>query len=200
MLRRPLMTVMCLSAMVALPVVPGCGEKRGRVPVTQETEGEKRSDRISPIALIEFSDQVPDILRRDLALLPEIRDIGGPITVIVGDIDNKTAGVVPTSDFEMVSSRIRSDLINSPVGEAKIDFVEDRARLRNLAAREDIRRNDGGLAEPEPYDADTTFALNLDVYRINRKNTNLYYMEAQLVSFATNRIVFSEQYEMKQIN
>ena len=42
--------------------------------------------------------------------------------------------------------------------------------------------------------------MNMDAYRIGRGDTGLYRMEVQIVSFTTNRIVFSNSYEMKQIS
>lgn len=196
--------VMLIAAVAAGPVfLAGCERtKRGRVPITEQTRGEERSDRILPIGLIEFSDQASELLKSELYGLPEVRDTAGPITVILGDINNQTAGVVPTSDFELVTSRIRSKLLNSNVGQNKVMFVERRARMQGLAAREDIRgANDPDApANPPAYDAATTYTMNLDVYRVNRNNTNLYGMDMTLVSFSNNRIVFSDTYEIKQVN
>ena len=53
------------------------------------------------------------------------------------------------------------------------------------------------LADPPVYDPRTTYALNGDFYRIGRGETNQYYMEVQLVHFASNEIVFSDRYDAK---
>ena len=62
------------------------------------------------------------------------------------------------------------------------------------------QRELGTASENEPrLDPQTTFVLNGDFYAIHRGNTNQYYMEFPLVSFATNEIVFSQRYDVKQL-
>jgi len=127
----------------------------------------------------------------------------------MGDINNKT-GIVSTNDYEYVTSGIRSRLINSRMAREKLHFVEQRARVERLAERERVATNPpagaqavefrGGVYFVPDYDASRTFALTMDVYRIGRGDTNLYSMEAQLVSLGTNRIIFSNEYQMKQVN
>ncbi|MEM6392981.1 MAG: hypothetical protein AAF797_09435 [Planctomycetota bacterium] len=171
------------------------------MPITAETQGERESRKILPVALIEFSDQVPDLLARDLDGLPVVRDTPGDIRIVLGDIKNSTGGLVPTSDFELVQGRIRSGLINSGVGQEKLVFVEHRARTSRIARAEQVAGDRAGtVASPDPYDAANTYTLLLDVERVARGNTQLYRMDAMLVSFLNNQIVFSKDYEVKQVN
>ncbi|MEM7682372.1 MAG: hypothetical protein AAF288_10495 [Planctomycetota bacterium] len=171
-------------------------EQKGRVPLTKDTEAEKNSDKILPTALLEFSDVVPETLKSDLRTrVPLIRDAIDPVTVILGDVDNQTQGVVLTSDFVAMLNRIRANLINSDSGRQKLRFVENRSRLARLAAREGVVP-----AEAPSYDPETTYALTMNVYKINRGNTNLYFLASQLTHFGTNQIVFEQDYEIKQVN
>lgn len=200
------LAAMLLGAGVLLA---GCGSTPGRVPVGQTTDAERRSAQQQPTSLTEFREQVPAELLQQLWELPEISEIPGPVTILMGDINNKT-GIVSTNDYEYVTSGIRSRLINSRMAREKLHFVEQRARVERLAERERVATNpppgasavewNGNVYFVPDYDASRTFALNMDVYRIGRGDTNLYSMEAQLVSLATNRIIFSNEYQMKQVN
>ena len=195
--------------LAALVVLAGCSSTPGRRPVGETTDAERRSAQQQPTSLTEFREQVPAELLQQLWELPEISEIPGPVTILMGDINNKT-GIVSTNDYEYVTSGIRSRLINSRMAREKLHFVEQRARVERLAERERVATNpppgasavewNGNVYFVPDYAASRTFALNMDVYRIGRGDTNLYSMEAQLVSLATNRIIFSNEYQMKQVN
>lgn len=203
--------LMLTAALVVPFVLTGCSQKYvGRVPVDETTPGEARNPRQLPTTLTEFSRLVPEDLLAQLPDLPEIRDRNGPVVILLGDVINKT-GVTPTADYEYVVSGIRSRLINSRAGRDRLVFVERRNRLENQAARERVAsdpvvRDDGviewngGRYFVPDYNAANTYVLNMDVYRVGRGDTGLYAMEVHLDSFATNRIVFSNRYEMKQIS
>lgn len=173
--------------------------KRGRLDPYETTKQEKRSDQVSTTALLEFSDQVPDRLIQDLYDLPIVRDTDGKVNLLIGDFNNQTR-IVPTSDFEMLAQRIRNQLINSQVATSKLRFTEKRARIERLADGEKVLNPDGSPIDAPAYDATKTYLLLGDFYRTNRANTNLYYMQFQLVNAASNDIVFSNSYEMKQAN
>ncbi|MEM9111307.1 MAG: hypothetical protein AAGC72_14935 [Planctomycetota bacterium] len=194
----------------ALVFLAGCqSSPPGRRPVGQTTDAERRSPQQQPTSLTEFRDQVPAELLQQLWELPEISEIPGPVTILMGDINNKT-GIVSTNDYEYVTSGIRGRLINSRSARDKLYFVEQRARVERLAERERVATNPppgqrvvtpgGGVYYVPDYDASRTFALTMDVYRIGRGNTNLYSMEVMLVSMGTNRIVFRDEYQMKQVS
>jgi hypothetical protein len=168
---------------------------RGRLEVSQTTEAEMDSEKVLPVTLVEFSEQASHRIVEDLVELPRIRDDAGRVTVILGDINNKT-GIVSSSEFEVVTARLRNNLINSDHARGTLRFVERRGRMQDLAAREGVA-SEQILADPPDYNPATTYALNGDFYRIGRGGTNQYYMEVQLVHFATNEIVFSDRYDAK---
>lgn len=192
---------MALLGCVALMAgsIGGCksyrGNSGGRLDVNSTTEAEWDSPKVLPASLTEFSDQASRQIVEDLVKLPQIRDNAGRVTVILGDINNKT-GIVSSTEFEMVTARLRNNLINSDLARPTLRFVERRARMQNLAAREGVASNKV-LADPPDYDPQTTYALNGDFYRIARGETNQYYMEVQLVHFSSNEIVFSDRYDAK---
>lgn len=177
----------------------GCqSEPRGRIEVQEATRAERESGLIQPTALIEFSDEVPRALVRDLAQSPKLAAAPRPIVILMGDINNKT-GVVSSDEFELVASRIRSNLINSSAKDQLV-FLERRARVSRLAEREGVLNPDTGTTERATLSGDATYLLSGDFYRVGRSNTNLYTMEFMLVKIDTTELVFSNRYDVKQEN
>jgi hypothetical protein len=181
-----------LFVAVAIGLGVGC-ETAERIDPSVTTDAELHSSQVLPVALIEFSDWVPQQLAKDLADIPLIRDVQQRVTVLMGDLNNKT-GNISSDEFELVRSRIRNSLLQSGYVRDRIKFVESNARMEYL------RQNERGLGStPSPeHDPGTAFALNGDFYRIGRGDTNQYYLEFQLVHFQTNEIVFSKRYDVKQ--
>ena len=191
----PLLAVLFVAAPLLLAA--GCQkDRRARIDPYETTRSEQQEAQILPVALLEFADQAPARLAADLQRLPEVED-DERSTVILGDIENQTR-IVPTSDFEVAMRRLRNSLINADLAGDKLAFVERRERVERLANRERVVGATGEIADPEGYDAASTYALNCDFIRINRGRVNLYYLQFQLVSFETNRIVWSDRYEVKQ--
>ncbi len=194
-----IVTTSCLLLLTACNTPDS--EHRGRVEVSETTKGEQTSNQVFPAALVEFADQVAADLPQKIAQIPELRT-GDRATVLVGDINNKTY-VVSSNDFEMVRSRIRNSVLQSDFVRSNVVFVENRARMGAVAQREGVGINPNtGTTGPGSYDPQTTWALNGDFYRIHRDtdkgDSNQYYMEFQLVNFATNQIVALPKYELKQ--
>lgn len=190
------------SAVVALTlaatlVAVGCSSPRGRLDTQETTKGEKSDPAVLMTALLEFADQVPERLIQDLYEDPDITAIEGKATILIGDFQNKTV-IVPTTDFEMVAQRIRNRLINSKVASSKLKFYEKRRRVERLADGEKVLNTDGSSVDAPAYDAKHTLLLLGDFYRTPRANTNLYYMQFQLVRASDNEILFSDSYEVKQ--
>ncbi len=197
-----LITLGAMAAVAGLLVLSACqdpaGHTGGRVGTTDTTDPEARSRKVLPAALIEFSDQAPRELVAKLMEIPAIRDAITPVTVILGDMNNQTQ-IVSTNDFEMMARRMRNNLINSDFARGKLSFVQDRSRVEALASREQVVTETGTTAAPPAYQAGSTYALIGDFYRVRRGDMNQYYMEFQLVSFATNQIVFSDRFDVKQL-
>lgn len=192
-IRTPLLAL----AMTGLALAgAGCKTEGGRVDISETTSSEKDSGDILPIAYVEFSDEAAQQLIQDLSHIDEIRDAPEPVTILIGDINNKT-GRIPSSEFEMVASRLRNNLIRSRIARNEMKFVERRARMERIAERERV----GSVevpAGPDDYDPATTFSLNTDAYLVSRGDTKQYYLEFTLSHFASNVIVDSFRYEMKQ--
>lgn len=177
-----------------LCLLVGCpSSSKGRVNVYDTTASETDSPKVFLVALMKFSDEVPGRLIQDLDELPLISDSPERVTVIMGDINNKTQ-IVSSDEFELVRSRIRNNLLQNKQVRRRIRFVENQKRMGHLR-RQELKGTDPG--DPQ-HDAENAYVLNGDFYRIQRGRVNQYYMEFLLVHFETNEIVFSGKYDVKQ--
>ncbi len=189
-----------LGALALMTMLSGCdnppkGQSGGRIGVSETTWSEQRSERVLPVALIEFSDQAAQQLAQDLARIRADGQIPDRVTILLGDIENKTQ-IVSSDEFEMSRSRLRSSLLQSQHVRGWVKWVEGRARMQYLRARE-LDTAQGFTPEPI-QDFDTAYALNGSFYRISRGDMGQYGFEFQLTRFATNEIVWSSWYEIKQ--
>lgn len=207
-MNRPVLTLLVCTLLLG---AVGCQTNSRRVPVGETTRPELDDQRQLPVTLAEFRDAAAGDILQALPTARCIADTPERVTILMGDINNKTT-VMSTTDYEYVASGIRSRLIRSQAGSNKLKFVEKRRRVENLAARErvatppapkDAQSEEifwgGGSYYVPDYDASKTYGLFMDVYQISRGKTSLFYIEAQLTSFATNEIFYSFTTETKQV-
>ena len=170
----------------------------GRIDPSVSTPAEENSSAIQVTALTEAGDRIPKQLTQDLLKFPPIRDSKYRIIVVLGDLNNKCPSV-SSNDFEALRSSIRSNLMQSQFIRDRVMFVEGRARLDALRAREGVA---GGGAPA--YDPAYTYTLNGDFYQISRSapdkgEVNQYVLQFSLVNFQTGELFpVGEQYVVKQ--
>ena len=203
--------MLMLSAALLLGAVGCKGTDSRRVPVGETTRPELDDKRQLPVSLIEFRESASADILQALPTARGISETPERATILLGDINNKTTSM-STNDYEYVVSGIRSNLIRSQAAGNKLKFVETRRRVENIAANErvatapapvvaqgeEIKWGGGSYYVPD-YDANSTYGMFMDVYEIRRGKAGLYYIEVQLVSFATNEIIYSFQTETKQV-
>lgn len=192
--RRMLIAAILIWPLAACDAPPR-GKSSGRIGISETTWSEEHSERVLPVGLVEFSDQAAQQLAQDLARIRADGEIPDRVTILFGDLENKTQ-IVSSDEFELVRARMRSSLLQSSHVRGWVKWVEGRARMQYLRSRE-LDTASGFTPEPV-QDFDTTYALNGSFYRINRGDTNQYGFEFQLTRFATNEIVWSSWYEIKQ--
>ncbi|MFO0830591.1 MAG: hypothetical protein U0637_01985 [Phycisphaerales bacterium] len=182
---------------------PPRGDSGGRVDVTRTTPAERNDARVNTASLFEFSDQVSQQLAADLSQVPELNGEYRS-TIVFGDINNKT-GIVSSNDFEAFRMRIRGKLMQSRGVLKNVQFVENKARADDLIRRETGGSGDllqeGTRQERAALNADYTYFLNGNMYRVERGNsaTNTYLMNFELTNMKTGAIIWTnEPYEVKQ--
>ena len=190
----PRLTVLLVVLLASAFVIAGCSRRTtpGRIGIGDTTPDAMRSSEVLPVVLIEFSDEMPQRFINDMHRIPQIRDADERVVVFIGDINNKTQRVA-TSEFEILQRRIRANLANSDLARDKLQFVEGRARMRQLAQREGVA--DAG---PAAYDAQNTFVMNGDFYRTSRGSENYYYLEITLTHLGSNE-TYPYMYESRRV-
>lgn len=182
---------------------PPRGQDNYRVEPTDTTRAERNSPQVTVTELTEFSDQVVAQLTEDLKTVPALNE-GHRSTIVFGDLVNKT-GVVSTTDFEAFRSRIRQKLLQSKLVLQNVRFVEDRAKLEALQSREFGNTQDGSRGVPgRQLNADATFFLNGEFYRVNRdgrtEQSNYYGLSFNLMRANDGEVVWSNSpYESKRV-
>ncbi|MDX2115791.1 MAG: hypothetical protein SFZ24_09285 [Planctomycetota bacterium] len=197
--------MLIVSACVA-PFVMACeqaprGDSGGRVSVGSTTPGEAASGLVRPADLVTASDDIALALAQDVDQMVTEDFQGKRVTVVFGDISNKTSKM-PTTDFEFVRDRLKSKLMDSRVVRNNARFVENRARREQLRQRELGQASDrmGGHTSDLPQPAvneDFFLFLNGNMYSVDRPDSRLYYMKFELMRSADGETVFSKDYEVK---
>ncbi|QOI99771.1 MAG: hypothetical protein HRU70_04450 [Phycisphaeraceae bacterium] len=173
------------GASAAIALFAGCaaqqGSDGGRIPSSESTRAERRSDQVTIQNLDEFADFVAQSVVLDLKDVPEISQSPKRATVIFGDIVNKT-GNVPTTDLEAIRRRINQRVARSDVFREKARWVAERRAVESARAKEGPLEGsvvvDQGQTIFDPYH---TYYLNFEVFRLNRGNVNDYKMSCTLM-------------------
>jgi hypothetical protein len=198
---KPALTLPLLALLAAM--LPACdspprGESSGRVGLNTTTRAETSSTAILPTSLVEASDKITQALAADIARIAEEEGKGYRVTIIVGNIENKTQGQVATQDFEFVRDRIRSNLLSSKMVRDNVAFRAERAGVEEVNRRElgpAAAANNGAIDAPN---VQYTLQLSGTMYGILRGSTNQYYIEFKLIRASDGLIVFSNNYEVKR--
>lgn len=186
---------------------PPRGQDNYRVEATDTTRAERNSPQVTVTELTEFSDQVVAQLTEDLKTVPELNQ-GYRATIVYGDMVNKT-GIVSTTDFEAFRSRIRQKLLQSRMVLQNVRFVEDRAKLEALQNREfggsrDVLQEGSRSGQGRQLNADYTFFLNGEFYRVNRdgrtEQSNYYGLSFNLMRANDGEVIWTNSpYESKRV-
>ncbi len=201
-----MLRVMMLPPLALLAFAGGCetaprGDSGGRVSVGSTTPGEASSGLVRSADLVTASEEVAEALAQDVDRLTNEDFQGKRITVVFGDIVNKTSKM-PTTDFEFLRDRIKSRLMDSRLVRNNAKFVENRSRRESLRQRELGQTGDQKVGHtsdlPQPSVNEDFFVfLNGNMYSVDRPGTRLYYMKFELMKSADGETVFSKDYEVK---
>jgi len=198
------------SILVLIPLtLVACGDKTkgyssGRVELTQTTAAERNSGKILISDLASASSKIAENFILELNLIASEEWDGYRVTLIVGDIANKTSGRtrVSTTEFEYVRDRILSKLTKNKTFRDNVKITRKNSRIEQLRKRE--KMNSGNLLEDDSNvdsidrgNDEYIYFLNADMYTVNRGTTSLYYLKFTVDNAHDGTIVFSENYEVK---
>ena len=171
------------------------GSTGGRIDPYRSTGADMASSKVSMPALMEFCDRTAQVLAQDITAIPEIRESPQRVIVELGSIRNQTR--TPTSDFEQIQARLRSQIFQSDVIKRKVVLTEDPHRMDRELDRLEATGAPGG--QTARYAADATYVLQGDFFESNRDETRRYFFEFKLVNLASRVIVFDNSYDLGQM-
>ncbi len=178
---------------------PPTGTAHGRMRVESTTPGEVGTAELQPGAWVEFSETTAEQLIADLSRTPEFAESEYRLTIIFGDIVNKT-NRVSTNEFEQFRNDLRGMLINSNRFSEKFVFRTNRAAL------ERIREREMGVSQGEAASGITglnpqyTYVLGGEMYLTERFDSAFYSLSFQLYRLDNGELHWqSAPYQSKQI-
>lgn len=195
-------TLTCGLALLGCETAPAAiGGSGGRIDPYQTTKADRRSNRASIPALLEFCDQVAEDLAVQLADIPEIADAQYRQVLELGSIDNKTR--TPTTDFMQIQRRLRSKLLKSRLIRDNFKIVESRRRMDRELSRvqgqdEDLLQEHTSPQGTATYDAGSTYVLQGDFYESIRGDRRQYYLNFKLTNLGSREIVFDSDFDLGQ--
>lgn len=210
-----LLSVRALTlGLLAAAALTGCedvpkGHDGGRVDPYKSTEADRHSGRANIPALLEFTDRVAEQLAQDLCEIDEVQKAPTKLVLEMGTIKNDTQ--TPTTDFELIRSRLQSQIFKSKIIRRQFLFVESRSRMNEEMRRvegEDATGKDllqeGGAAQPgsDRYDPKITYVLQGDFHEANRSGgggeRRQFFFRFKLVNLASRQMVFQGDFDLAQ--
>lgn len=189
-------------------VLVGCsspkGDDRGRVPISETTESERRSSGMVVADLVSASDDVAQALIKDMDRMihEHFRDPSVRIWVTFGAIENKSR-TMPASDFETMRERVKDKVQHSSLWRDNIKFVAnyrktDKRQKEEFPDDEDDLMQGGQERRVErPEDKANFYTLEGYAGSILRGSTEYYYMNFTLKRISDGEEIFTQQYEVK---
>ena len=183
---------------------PPTGYSGTRIAPTDRTRAEEYSRSVTNESLVLFAESAAEKLVRDLAerSIYGISDSDYVVTIIIGDILNKTQGRVQTQDFEMVVTRMRSKLLTSGMVRNNIRFQRKRSRLERNRTRErgtgssdPLQRRGNHELGSRQSNPDYTFFLDGNMFARASVTPVRYYLNFELVRESDGSIVWAHEYE-----
>lgn len=191
--------LLCGLIATVMAGVAGCqapapaGSTGGRIDPYRTTAADEYSYGASMPALLEFCDRTAQALARDLTTIPDIRDAKTRVIVELGSIRNQTR--TPTSNYEQIQARLRSQIFQSSLIRQYIVLTEDPGRMDRELERLGATGTSGETAR---YEAGATYVLQGDFFESGRDNVRRYFFEFKLVNLASREIVFDHSYDLAQ--
>jgi hypothetical protein len=166
----------------------------GRIDSYSTVKEEGHASGANVPSMLEFSDQVSQKLMQDVSSTPEFRDSPTQLVISLGDINNKTN--TPTTDFELIQTRIRSQLLGSRTFRNQFIVIADRERIQRQM---DQRTGDPGQSV-QRYDPAITYLLLGDFLEANREGRSQYLFSFSLTNLKSGVIVFEKSYDLGQMH
>jgi len=183
-----------IAMMLTLAALAGCASDkpheygRERPPVGELDERDKG---LQSKDVVQASDQMAQDLLADRGL----NEAHNQWLMVVDHVENRT--IDRGFDMDIFLERLRVNLAR--YGRGRVQLVENKAKLRDLQARElDSERDDGQGAPPAPRKrVQPDYGLYAKIMELPNRGTSYYLARFTVTDMRTGLEVWNNQYEVK---
>jgi hypothetical protein len=182
--------LMGLIASLAVAAGVGCshdmpdqyGERR---PPVTELDGRDRGLQSKDV--VQASDEMAMKLLAD----PDLNASKDQWLMVVDSVQNDTVSARHSLDIFL--QRLQTNLARH--GKGRVQLIQNRAKLRDLQARElEVERSDG---QPGPKGIQPDYSLSATISELPNRGTSYYYVQFEVTDLRDRRIAFTDAYEVR---
>jgi hypothetical protein len=179
-----------LASLAVLGVGAGCshdrpdryGEQR---PPISEIDGRDRGLQSKDV--VQASDEMAMKLLAD----PELNASREQWLMVVDRVENETVNARHSLDIFL--QRLQTNLARH--GKGRVQLIQNRAKLRDLQARElEIERTD---SQPGPKGIQPDYSLSATISELPNRGTSYYYVQFEVTDLRDRRLAFTDAYEVR---
>ena len=174
----------------SLALVAGCshdapdayGEQR---PPIGELDGRDRGLQSKDV--VQASDEMAMKLLAD----PELNRSREQWLMVVDRVENQTQNA--RHNLDIFLQRLQTNLARH--GKGRVQLVQNRAKLRDLQARElEVERTDG---QPGPKGIQPDYSLSATISELPNRGTSYYYVQFEVTDLRDRRLAWTDAYEVR---
>jgi hypothetical protein len=150
-------------------------------------------------AIMRFADDTAKALAQEIPELPAIHEQERKGTLELGAVQNDAA--MPQGDFDMLESRLITDVMHSDAIKAVLVPIEDKGdmakeftRSQGDPVQDPLQEGKGGSNEPDKYDPATTFILRGQVFKSQRGDQFYFYLNIKLVNLKSRKVIYDNDF------
>ena len=188
MIKRTILATL-LTAATFGPMV-GCKQYKDRRPDVSQLD--KRDVGLQSKDVVQASDQMAEDLLSD----PKLNAASEQWTLVVDRVENHT--VNSRFELDVFIQRLRGQLAKN--GKGRIQFIENKAKYRELQSRElEGEREDtvAGAPAPGPKGTQPEYALWLRVDELPNRGTSYYQVTGTVSNMLNRTVAWTNMYEVR---
>ena len=158
------------------------GERR---PPVSEIDGRDRGLQSKDVV------QASDQMAMDLLADPELNASRELWLMVVDRVENQTVNA--RHNLDIFLQRFQTNLARH--GKGRVQLVQNRAKLRDLQARElEVERTDG---QPGPKGIQPDYSLSATISELPNRGTSYYYVQFEVTDLRDRRLAWTNAYEVR---
>ena len=158
------------------------GEQR---PPISEIDGRDRGLQSKDV--VQASDEMAMKLLAD----PDLNASRDQWLMVVDRVENETVNA--RHNLDIFLQRLQTNLARH--GKGRVQLIQNRAKLRDLQARElEVERTDG---QPGPKGIQPDYSLSATISELPNRGTSYYYVQFEVTDLRDRRLAFTDAYEVR---